>query len=192
MYPRKGNNYNKKKSPNRVFLFISKYWLIIIAFVIGFFPLFRFIKNQLAKNKAAQQDNLQTVNNGQNANLSPELETVKTNFIKKKYANLNSKQLNEIKSAAQRIAFALGTTPEQNFRNDWFDFYNFSGATEDEKTAILIAKQHSGTFPVLADFYYSMYTLSRNLKADLLKYLSNSDLKEIREAHIKHGGYHHI
>lgn len=194
MRQRKGN-YNRfqRKSNHSVGLsFIAKYWLLIILAVVGIPLGYRYWQNQKAKNEANKLSNFEYSNNVQNNSASPTIQEAKARVVHKKYPNLSDKKLRELNTNAQKLTYALGTNVEDNHRNSYIDLFNVAAWTENEALAVSLVKKHTGTFPILADLYYNVYTKSRNLKTDLLKYLSKSDLAEIRKAHLANGGFKHI
>ncbi|MEA9414262.1 hypothetical protein, partial [Flavobacterium sp. PL02] len=68
------------------------------------------------------------------------------------------------------------------------DLYNISAWSEDEKGAISILKKHTGTFPILEELYYKTATKSKNLRNDILKYLSSSQYNDLAKFY-KSKGY---
>jgi hypothetical protein len=187
---------NNKSLSTKGFAFISKYWLILIVFTIGIFPLIRFIKAQVQKGKEQNLSLSTDLNNVQNTNLTPAIEKEKTDYLRRKYPNASKEKIAEIKANALKMAIALGYTADIDgehhlFGLDWLPIVNNSW-TEDEATAVSIAKKHTGTFPILCDAYFSLYTMSRDLKKDLLNKLKKSDLDAIRKAHLQFGGYKYI
>lgn len=176
--------------------FIMSYWwviAIVILTVLSIPSIIRWIKRQKVKDQKANLSNEIEVNNSVNNVADPVKIAVKTAQISGKYPNVSAVKLNEIKTNAQKMAYALGTNVQDNHLL-WqtVDLFNVRAWVEDEDEAVRIAKIHTGTFPILEDFYYHLFTKSRNLKHDLLKYLSKDNLNEIRASHLKYGGFKHL
>lgn len=175
----------------KVMPFLKKYGLFLLAFIVAFPYLLRFVRAQVQKTKeqsvALETSQNNTVNNTKN----PTVIADKTAQMSLKYPNCTKAKLNEISGSALKIAIALGTDVDNNHSllGGTIDLFNISAMTEDEATAVKLLKKYPGTFPILEDFYYNVHTKSRNLKTDCLKYLSTSDLDAVRKAWKKFGNY---
>lgn len=177
---------NVRNSTNRSFLLLLKNnAFLIMAIILILIFVVPYIKRYLdtAKAKKEQNDikNNVNVNAVENASQDPNVIDKKATTIKKKYPLVSDELYKTLKSSAYAISKALGTDVENNHRNEYVDIFNVSGWTEDEEKVIQILKKHTGTYPVLQDLYYGLYTKSRSLNSDLLKYLSDSDLSKVRK-----------
>lgn len=92
-------------------------------------------------------------------------------------------------ASALKIAKAFGTNVDDNHVLLWgsIDLYNIAAMVEDEDTAITYLKKHTGTFPILEEMYYKTATKSKNLKNDIMKYLSQSEYKQLSNYYKKAG-----
>lgn len=181
----------KNRQLNKLLLFIQKYWLLIIVFVgalmaVPFFV--RYFKKQNVITQTANLENAVQVNSAQNATVNPTIQKKKANAFLTKYPNLKKADLHRLETYAHGIAKALGTDAwgEHPLFGVSFAPLVFDKWDEDEKEVVRILKKVPGTFPIVADLYYSVYTRSRNLKTDLLKYLDKSDLNKVRATYKKH------
>lgn len=167
--------------------FLKRYGLIIIVLTFGLPPLIRYIRTQIALLKGNTIDNKTIVNNAENGVASPVIVKQKITVIKKKYPNLTATDMERMSTVAQGVALALGTNVQDNHFVFSTDLYNVGAWVENEDEVIRLLKTVPSTFPVVEDLYYSVHTRSRNLKNDLLKYLSKSDLEQIRKVYKKYG-----
>lgn len=178
---------NKLKN-NKLVLFLQNNWfyLLFVAMVLPY--LVRYFKAQEEKDDKQALDLAQKANTTQNAKASPAVINAKARAInKKKYPNLKANDSERLKSIAQKIAFALGTNPDDNHivLYNTIEGFNVRAWVEDEETVVKLLKTTTGTFPVVEDYYYSLFTRSRNLKNDIYKYLSKENISEIRIAYKK-------
>jgi predicted S18 family serine protease len=166
---------------------------IIMLALIGFFvyyviPFFKRMKEtQDVKNEVKTIENHAVKSEAENSQNNVEIQKKKASAIKKKYPKISTSLMNNLKTYAQNIAASFGTDVE-NYR----PLFGVSGLpkvhnqfTEDEDQVVSILKKTIGTFDVVAELYQNVYTLNRNLKSDIYKYLSKSDIEEIRKAHRK-------
>lgn len=175
----------KNKQLNQLLLFVQKYWLLLIvllgvAMAVPFFV--RFFKKQNVITQTANLENAVKVNSAQNATVNPTIQKKKANAFLTKYPNLKKADLHRLETYAHGIAKALGVDAWNEHPLFGVDFLPlvFDKWDEDEEEVVRILKKVPGTFPIVADLYYSVYTRSRNLKTDLLKYLDKSDLNKVR------------
>lgn len=175
---------NKLKN-NKLVLFLQNNWFYLLAVSMALPYLVRYFNSQDEKDEKQALDLAQKANTTQNAKSSPTIINAKAKQINKKYPNLKANDSERLKTIAQKIAFALGTNPDDNhiiFGNS-VEFFNVRALSEDEATVVKLLKTTTGTFPIVEDYYYSLFTRSRNLKNDLYKYLSRSDISQIRVAY---------
>ncbi|WP_374172729.1 hypothetical protein [Flavobacterium tructae] len=122
-----------------------------------------------------------TKNNNENAKADPNITKAKVQEIKQKYPTISTKTMDVISASAFKIAKAFGTNVDDNhvLLGGSVDLYNISAWTEDEEAAISALKKHIGTFPILEEIYYKTATKSKNLRNDILKYLSKTQYDQL-------------
>ena len=167
--------------------FFRSYWALLACILLAVPYLIRYIKLQKAKNEVARMDNVVKVNNAQNGKSSPNIIKDKIKLINVKYAKVSSAQKERAKSSTQKIAISLGTNVEDNHVIGSFEFFNVSATTEDEETVVKLLVLSPALFPLIEDYYYSVFTRSRNLKTDIYKYLSKQEIQKIRIVYKKYG-----
>ncbi|PIF34666.1 hypothetical protein CLU81_5327 [Flavobacterium sp. 9] len=182
------NSRNTKRGAvlDSALLFFSKYWIYIVVLIFGVPPLVRYIRTVLALNQKNKINTDIVINNAENGTSDPVTIKKKITTVQKKYPNLTDKDMQRCGTVAQGIAIALGTNVEDNHFVLDTDIYNVSAWFEDEAKAVRLLKTVPGTFPVVEDLYFKVCTRSRNLKYDLLKYLSDSDLAKVRATYKKY------
>ncbi|MEO6177291.1 MAG: hypothetical protein ABIP27_19205 [Flavobacterium circumlabens] len=185
---------NVRKKPNlldtKIIPFLKSYGIFLIVLFLAFPYVYKYVKQLIAsvKNTNLQVKEIQNAN--QNGKADPVITKAKVLTIKKKYPKVSSKRIDEIEASAKKIAYAFGTNVDDNhvLFGGVIDLYNIRAMTEDEQGAIKELKKFTGTFPILEEMYYGTATKSKNLKNDLIKYLSTTDLKKL-SAFYKKAGY---
>lgn len=168
--------------------YIKMNWVLILAILLVVPFLYRYISELLAKAKAQTLKNETIVSNAQNAKSSPTIISQKSFDIFKKYPKVKPPEMERYKTVAQKIAIALGTNVEDNHLVfGMVDLYNVNSWVEDENEVVKLLKTVPTTFPIVEDLYYHVFTKSRNLKNDLLSYLSKSDLEKVRSTQKRYG-----
>lgn len=156
----------KKKMPITV-----KTWLYRCLFLIGgiilIFPIYRYIKAQLAKGN--EQDVELEKNKSWLANLNPQTQLQRANKITKN---------TELHAVAKQLSHDLGT--KYSDKNSWFSWMNPKGWTENDEKVMLALIKYRLYYPTLCKLYYSCYSNSRSLEADLLELLDEKELKRLR------------
>jgi hypothetical protein len=180
-------NTKNSLTSSKVVLFLKDNGVYLLAVVFLVPYIVRYFKNQDNKDQVQALDIATKANTAENAKVDPSIIKAKETKLKKKYPNLSAKDSTRLKNVAQAIAYALGTNPEDNHFVLSTDLYNVSAWSEDEKEVVKQLKTVTGTFPIVEDYYYHLFTRSRNLKNDLYKYLSPSDLIILRTAYKKVG-----
>lgn len=170
-------------------LFFGQYWLLLVVVFLGFPPLYRYIKKEIAKTDASLENNAVIINSAQNSTSNPTTQKKKAQVIQKKYPNVTSNDMDRYSAVALKVAVALGTNVDDNhvILGGTVSFHNVSAWSEDEELVIKLLKTVPTTYPIVADLYYSVHTKSRNLTTDLIKLLSKSELEEIRKVQRKYG-----
>ncbi|CAN1538476.1 hypothetical protein MCETHM1_01658 [Flavobacteriaceae bacterium] len=174
---------------NKAKIFLSKYWLLMLVLLFGLPPLIRYIRTQIALMKGNTEANKAIVNTAQNATANPVTIKKKTDAVQKIYPNVTTTDMQRYSTVAQGVAKALGTNVEDNHivLSGTFEFFNVSALTENEDEVVRLLKTVPTTFPIVEQLYYNVHTRSRNMKNDLLKYLSKKDLDQIRAVQKKYG-----
>ncbi|WP_406843568.1 hypothetical protein [Flavobacterium soyae] len=168
--------------------FLKKYGIYIIALFLLFPYLYKYFKNMVESVKNTNLEAEQTRNSNENSRANPEIIKQKVRDIKIKYPKVSSSVMDGIVASAFKIAdsFGVGVHDYSTFLGiKWF---NPTDMTEDEKSAMKFLKKHTGTFSILEDVYYKTATKSRNLREDLIEYLSNEQYDELAKFY-KSKGY---
>lgn len=166
---------------------LQTHWLLIVACLLVFPFVYRWFTGLIAQAKASQYNAQTIVSNAQNGKSSPNIIEQKSFDIFKKYPKVKPPEMDRYKAVAQKIAIALGENVEDNHFILNTDLYNVNAWTEDEATVVKLLKTVPTTFPIVEDLYYNVFTRSHNLKTDLYKYLSASDLSEVKKVFAKYG-----
>ena len=177
------NTRNNKPSflNTAIIPFFKKYGIFLIVLFLVFPYAYKYLKRTIASVRDTNLEAEKIENANQNAKADPVLTKQKVQDIKKKYPTINQKTIDAITASAFKIAKAFGTNVDDNhvLFGGTIDLYNITAWTEDEKTAMSVLKKHIGTFPILEEIYYKTATKSKNLRNDILKYLSKSQYDEM-------------
>lgn len=161
-------NNNKRQSHRFWRLNNLTMWLFIAVFMLIFFPMFRYVRQQLQKNKEQKSELDKDTNYLQNQN--PEILKQKANKI-----TTNG----QVQAAAKSLAVDLGTkySDTGNKFTDWLDPH---GWTENDANVAKTLIYQRNNYKLLCKLY-SIYTRSRSLPDDVLKLLDESELKKVRK-----------
>lgn len=176
-----------RKKPNfideKIIPFIKKYGIFILGLFVIFPYVYKYYKQMVESIKDTNLQAEKSANASENGKSDPEITKKKTAEVAKKYPKISKTVMAGLQASAKGIAMAFGTNVEDNHSllGQTLDLYNVSAWTEDEKKAIKLLKQHTGTFPVLEELYYKTATRSRNLVTDINKYLSSSEIDSLRK-----------
>lgn len=182
------STYTKNKlANNKLVLFLQSNGIYLVAVLFAIPYIVRYFNSQETKDNIQATDLAVKQNNAENAKQDPTIIKKKETELKTKYPSLKASDSTRLKKVAQAVAYALGTNPEDNHFIANTDLFNVSAWGEDEKEVVKQLKTVTGTFPIVEDYYYHLFTRSRNLKADLYKYLSPSDLTTLRLTYKKSG-----
>ena len=140
-------------------------WLYILAGVILLFPLYRFIRNQLNKNKEQKFEIDKENNFLQNQN-EPTLDVMLDKITPTK----------SLQKAAKDLAHHFGT--KYSDANNWWDFLNPRGWTENDNEIEKILIYQRNNYALLVKLYAEV-TNSRSLGNDIRKYLDHSNRKKV-------------
>lgn len=186
---RKSSNFLEQK----LIPFLKKYGIFILVFFLVAPLLYRWIMNLVTSVKSTNMDMATKQNTAENSQNNPNIIKQKTEAVKKKYPLVSTQRMEELKDITARVAYALGTNIEDNHQlfGGVVEFFNVKAWGEDEKEVVKQLKKTPGTFPIVEDLYYTIYTKSKNLKSDLLKYLTKKQLSEL-SAHYRTYGYKFI
>jgi hypothetical protein len=185
-------NTSKKASflDTKLIPFFKKYGIFLVVLFLVFPYAYKYLKRAIESVKNTNLEAIKEQNSNENAKASPDIIKAKVADVKKKYPTISQKTMDTIVASAFKIAEAFGTNVDDNhvLLGGTIDLYNISAWTEDEKTAISFLKKHTGTFPILEDVYYKTATKSKNLRNDIIKYLSKSQYNELAKFY-KSKGY---
>ncbi|MDQ8014471.1 MAG: hypothetical protein REI96_18630 [Flavobacterium nitrogenifigens] len=170
--------------------FFKKYGIFLAILFLAFPFVYKYIKKSIDMVKDTNLESKKAQNSSENAKADPTIIKNKVQAIKKKYPTVSSKSMDSIVASAFKIAEAFGTNVDDNhvLFGGTIDLYNIKAMTEDEATAIKYLKKHTGTFTILEDVYYRTATKSKNLRNDIIKYLSKSEYNELAKFY-KSKGY---
>jgi len=177
----------KTDSYSGFFEWLKLNWLIVCAVLLVFPVFYRWVTTLFAQVKAGQLKADTIVSNAQNGKSSPNIITQKSFNIFKKYPKVSPTEMERYKAVSQQVAIALGTNVEDNHYILNTDLFNVSAWSEDENKVISLLKTVPTTFPIVEDLYYNVFTRSRNLKTDLYKYLSVSEIAQLKKVFAKYG-----
>ncbi|MBF4491039.1 hypothetical protein IR010_00690 [Flavobacterium sp. MR2016-29] len=184
---------NVRKKPNfldtKVIPFLKKYGIFLIVLFLVFPYVYKYAKMAINIVKDTNLGAKQTENANENAKADPVITKAKVEAIKKAYPNVSAKRIEEIETSAKKIAYSLGTNVDDNhvLFGGIIDLYNIRAMVEDEAAVIKELKKYTGTFPIVEEMYYKTATKSKNLKNDLIRLLSASDIKELSNFYKKAG-----
>lgn len=185
---------NTRQKPSfldtKVIPFFKKYGIFLAVLFLVFPYLYKYLKKTIEIVKDTNLEAKKEQNSNENAKADPTIIKKKVADLTKSYPTIPKKTMDTIVASAFKIAEAFGTNVDDNhvLLGGSIDLYNISAWTEDEKTAISFLKKHTGTFPILEEVYYKTATKSKNLRNDIIKYLSNSQYKELAN-YYKSKGY---
>ncbi|SHL40384.1 hypothetical protein [Flavobacterium chilense] len=186
------NTRNNKPSflDTKIIPFLKKYGIFLVVLFLVFPYAYKYLKRAIESVKNTNLEAIKEQNSNENAKASPDIVKKKVADIKKSYPSISQKTMDTIVASAFKIAEAFGTNVDDNhvLLGGTIDLYNISSWSEDEKTAITFLKKHTGTFPILEDVYYKTATKSKNLRNDIIKYLSKSQYSELAKFY-KSKGY---
>lgn len=186
------NTRNRKPSflDSKLIPFFKKYGIFLVILFLAFPFVYKYIKKSIDMVKDTNLESKKAQNSSENGKADPTIIKAKVVDIKKKYPTIPSKTMDMIVASAFKIAEAFGTNVDDNhvLFGGTIDLYNFKAMTEDEATAIKYLKKHTGTFTILEDVYYKTATKSKNLRNDIIKYLSKSEYNELAKFY-KSKGY---
>lgn len=186
------NTRNKKPSflDTQIIPFFKKYGIFLIILFLVFPYAYKYFKNLVEMVRNTNLEAEKTKNSNENAKADPIITKTKVEEIRQKYPTINTKTMDTITASAFKIAKAFGTNVDDNhvLLGGSIDLYNIAAWSEDEKTAMETLKKHTGTFPILEEVYYKSATKSKNLRNDILNYLSKSQYSEMAKFY-KSKGY---
>lgn len=176
---------NTRQKPSfldtKVIPFFKKYGIFLVVLFLVFPYVYKYVKSAVSSIKNTNLEAEKTQNANENAKANPTIIKQKVADVKKNYPTIPQKTMDTIVASAFKIAEAFGTNVDDNhvLLGGSIDLYNINAWTEDEKTAISYLKKHTGTFPILEEVYYKTATKSKNLRNDIIKYLSSSQYKDL-------------
>jgi hypothetical protein len=174
----------------RFIQFIQDNWLFLLAvlFVLPYIlKMIREVINSMKENAIKLKVENSNVENAQWIPQTIEEKLYKLLFMKYK---ISDKKIRERLSASTlSIVNDLGIKYSDD-SSQWYQITDIRGWTENDKSIgdTLVREGHNYKF--LEQIYYNVYTQSRNLSADLLKYLDKDQIERVRRAHKSIGKYH--
>lgn len=184
---------NVRKKPNfldtKIIPFLKKYGIFLILLFFAFPFIYKYVNKVIDSIRDTNLEAQRAKNSTENSKSDPEITKKKVAEIKKSYPNVSPKRIDEIEASAKKIAYSLGTNVDDNhvLFGGIIDLYNIRAMVEDEEAVIKELKKYTGTFPIVEEMYYKTATKSKNLKNDLIRLLSPSDIKELSTFYKKSG-----
>jgi hypothetical protein len=158
---------NNKKNANLFWRFSNlSMWILLAILTLGAFPLFRYIRSQLEKNKE-QKDKLD-----KDANWTENLNPL---TVQQKADKITTRK--DVQNAAKELAHNLGT--KYSDENNWYDIFNPKGWTENDKAIADILIFQRANYAYLKKLYTQCYTNSLDLSADLVRLLDDDEKKRV-------------
>lgn len=145
-----------------------KKWILPIIGLLVAFPLYRYVKKQLAKNE--EQDAKLAKNEKYASNQNPITQQSKADKITKR---------KDIQADANALAHHLGT--KYSDKNSWTSIFDWQGWTENDAEAAKIVIRQRLNFKLMERLYYDCYSNSRNLRNDILALIDGDELKKIQK-----------
>lgn len=142
-------------------------WIVFAIILVSIFPLFRYVKKQLAKNQEQNQDLTKSLQLSQNSN--PQTLQDRLDKITKDRG---------VQASARLLAKDFGFLVAD--RGSWWDFLNPSGWTENDKSIADNLIYQRNNIKLLTALYFQI-TNSRDLIADIQNYLDADQLKRVRK-----------
>lgn len=143
-------------------------WIAVIFIILLMFPLYRYIRKQHQKNVEQKEATEKEVNYAENQN--PQIQQTKADKITTR---------KDIQTAAQELSHHLGT--KYSDTDSWWSIFNPRGWTENDKQVADILIKQRLNYNLLKQLYYTCYSNSRDLTADVLKLLDKSELARVRK-----------
>jgi hypothetical protein len=147
--------------------FLKSNWFMILCLILVLPYLYRYVVKQIELNK--EQSTQLEKDASFVANSNPMTQEQRANKIT---AN------KELHAVAKKLAHDLGT--KYSDKNSMFSWIDPRGWTENDDEVTLTLIKYRTYYPILQRLYYSCYSNSRDLSADLLELLDSSNLKRLR------------
>lgn len=148
-------------------------WFFVLA-ILMFFPLvYRYLKDQLQLNKL------------QNEEIKGENQVIDNINPIKRQESANTITIDKgVQTSASDLAHHLGT--KYSDTGNWYDIFNPRGWTENDKKVLEILKYQVRNIHLLEKLYFEVYTKRRNLKDDVNKLLDAKELSELKTFYKKY------
>jgi len=165
--------------PTQIIEFLKKYWLFIVALLVGYPYLKRYLDEQAEQTRLAQEQ-LKIEAQKQEAKNKAETKLVNNQDPGKQATARKKITVNkELHSVSSSLAHHFGVAYSDN--GNWYDFLNPRGFTENDKEALQLLVSYRNYFAVLEKLYYEVDTNSRNLRKDIVKFLDPKELATLRK-----------
>jgi hypothetical protein len=157
----------------KMMIFLKKYWLFILAIIMGYPYLKRWLQNQEQQTKENQAENAKA-----------ESMVINKNPITQQQRRDKLTSRKDIQRDAILLAHHLGTK-YSDVGDGWVNWFKGvidpKGWTENDREAANILMRERNNILLLERLYFTCETNSRNLRADVLKYLDTSELKRVQK-----------
>lgn len=171
---------NQKSAAQKVADFLQTNWIVLVVLLVGLPWAIKYLKTMF-NSIAEQQEEADKDREFRENRDSQTLDEKMNSYLSTIPDNLISNSKNSIKRAASRFAHDLGTLYSDT--DSWWSWADPRGWTENDKFCVDLVEAAFTDFPYIA-VCYKMVTRSRNLYADVVKYLPASELDRLR-----HNGY---
>jgi len=167
----------KKQTPDNAVMqildFFKKNWFLIVACVMAYPMLKRYMDDQAQKTKENTQENQKKDSYAINQNPLTQQQRRDKITLRK-----------DIQKDAALLAHHLGTK-YSDVGTDWLasikGFLDPKGWSENDAEVRTILIKERLNFAIIEKLYYTTETNSRNLRSDILKYLDPKELKEVQK-----------
>lgn len=166
--------YNQKKTSTiggffktKLMPFLKSNWFMVLCLILVLPYLYRYIMKQIELNKE------QTTKLEKDASF-----VANSNPITQEQRALKITANKELHAVAKKLAHDLGT--KYSDKNSMFSWLDPRGWTENDNAVMLTLIKYRTYYPILQRLYYTCYSNSRDLSADLLELLDDAEIKRLR------------
>lgn len=170
---------NKTDYPEKIMVFLKKYWLFITMLLVGFPYLKRYLQDQEQKTEASKLENQVKSQKAKLENAKDIKAIENTNPLTQTQKRLRITASKDLHAASQSLAHDLGTAYSDN--GNWYDFLKPKGLTENDENVRKTLVLYRNYFPYLEKLYFEVDTNSRSLRKDILELLDKDELKYLRK-----------
>jgi hypothetical protein len=184
--------YQRKDNASVKFWRLTNWQMWVFGLILPILVLaygYKWYRNYQASLELQSLKIAESINSAQNGSLSPVLLQDKLSQIKRKYPNASNQVMKQKALISQQIAVSLGTDSfnySPLFGVSWLP-NTYTSFTEDTTKVVKLLKQCPTTYVIIEDLYYLLHTRSRNLTTDLITYLNQNEINEVKATYAKYG-----